>query len=228
MHKHPGHFRVCEEAGHVGIRPSARDVVDDLGAILQRRPRHLRVHRVDADRNALPRKLFDDRQNARSFHLGVDAGGARPGRLAADVDDGGTIGGQRDTVADGAVRVDKQPTVGERVIGDVDDPHHLHPRVAHYRRIRSSASDRDAASTLNWPRTAEVVVTAPGLRTPRIAMQRCSASTTTITPRGLSLFINASAICAVSRSCTWGRLAYRSTTRAIFDNPVTRPSSPGM
>ena len=47
---------------------------------------------------------------------------------------------------------------------------------------------------------AEVVVLAPGLRMPRIAMQRCWASITTITPRGSSLRINASAICAVSRS----------------------------
>ena len=81
---------------------------------------------------------------------------------------------------------------------------------------------------LNWPRTADVVVTAPGLRTPRIAMHRCSASTTTITPRGSSLFTRASAIWLVSRSCTCGRLAYRSTSRAILDSPVTLPSLPGM
>ena len=50
-------------------------------------------------------------------------------------------------------------------------------------------------------------------------MHRCSASMTTMTPRGSSLRISASAICAVSRSCTCGRLAYRSTSRAIFDKP---------
>src|SRR5688500_19514033 len=33
------------------------------------------------------------------------------------------------------------------------------------------------------PRTAEVMVRAPALRTPRMVMQRCSASITTITPR---------------------------------------------
>ena len=36
------------------------------------------------------------------------------------------------------------------------------------------------------PQTADVVVTAPGLRMPRIAMQRCSASMTTIAPAGRS------------------------------------------
>ena len=38
---------------------------------------------------------------------------------------------------------------------------------------------------VHLPRTAEVMVRAPALRTPRIVMQRCSASITTITPRGL-------------------------------------------
>ena len=65
---------------------------------------------------------------------------------------------------------------------------------------------------------------APGLRMPRIAMHRCSASITTIAPRGSSLRTSASAICVVSRSCTCGRLAYRSTSRASLDSPVTRPS----
>ena len=39
---------------------------------------------------------------------------------------------------------------------------------------------------------------------------------------------SASAIWVVSRSCTCGRLAKPSTSRAIFDRPVMRPSSPGM
>ena len=44
------------------------------------------------------------------------------------------------------------------------------------------ASDRVAALRM-MPRTAEVTVLEPGLRTPRIDMHRCSASTTTSTPR---------------------------------------------
>ena len=55
----------------------------------------------------------------------VDPGGAGAGRFAPDVDDGGTLGGQRDTVLDSAFAVEEQATVGERVICDVDDPHHL-------------------------------------------------------------------------------------------------------
>mgnify|MGYP000847843985 FL=1 len=44
------------------------------------------------------------------------------------------------------------------------------------------ASERVAALRM-MPRTAEVTVLEPGLRTPRIDIHRCSASTTTSTPR---------------------------------------------
>ena len=43
------------------------------------------------------------------------------------------------------------------------------------------ASARVAGFSLNRPRTAEVTVSAPGFFTPRIDMQRCSASMTTKT-----------------------------------------------
>ena len=78
------------------------------------------------------------------------------------------------------------------------------------------------------PRTAEVTVTAPGLRTPRMLMQRCSASITTRAPRGSSRSTMASAIWEVSRSWTWGRLASPSTSRASLDSPVIWPCSLGM
>ena len=67
-------------------------------------------------------------------------------------------------------------------------------------------SARVAALSLNRPRTADVTVSVPGLRTPRIDMHRCSASIITNAPRGCSTSTIASAICVVSRSCTCGRL----------------------
>ena len=57
------------------------------------------------------------------------------------------------------------------------------------------------------PRTAEVIVRAPAFLTPRIVMQRCSASMTTMTPRASRISISESATCVVSRSWTCGRLA---------------------
>ena len=56
------------------------------------------------------------------------------------------------------------------------------------------ASARVATSRI-CPRTADVTVREPGLRTPRIDMHRCSHSTTTSTPRGWSSATSASAIC---------------------------------
>ena len=62
------------------------------------------------------------------------------------------------------------------------------------------------AGLSSMPRTADVTVRDPGLRTPRIDMHRCSASTTTMTPRGSRMRMSASAIWDVNRSCTWGAL----------------------
>ena len=56
-------------------------------------------------------------------------------------------------------------------------------------------------------RTADVMVRAPALRTPRMVMQRCSASITTITPRASRSSMRESATWVVSRSWTCGRLA---------------------
>ena len=126
MHQHPRHSRVGEQRRHVGIGPAAGDVVDDLGAVLQRRPRHLGVHRVDADRNSLSGKLFDHRKHACDLDPRVDAGGAGAGRLTADIDDRGALRGQLEAVLDGAVAVEEQAPVGEGVVGDVHDPHDLH------------------------------------------------------------------------------------------------------
>ena len=68
------------------------------------------------------------------------------------------------------------------------------------------ASLRVAAARM-MPRTADVTVLVPGLCTPRMDMHRCSASTTTSTPLQPRRSTMASATCAVSRSCTWGRRA---------------------
>src|ERR1700759_4295934 len=99
-----------------------------------------------------------------------------------------------------------------------------------YRLPNSSdiASARDRASLRKLPRTAEVTVVAPGLRTPRMDMHRCSHSSTTITPRGSRIRIRASAIWQVIRSCTCGRLAYTSASLASLDRPVISPLPFGM
>ena len=55
----------------------------------------------------------------------VDADGAGPGGLTTHVDDGGTLGRQSQTVRHRSVGVQIASTVGEGIVGDVHDPHHL-------------------------------------------------------------------------------------------------------
>ena len=59
--------------------------------------------------------------------------------------------------------------------------------------------------------------------TPRMRMQRCSPSTTTATPSGLSTSMRSWAICFVMRSWTWRRREYTSTIRASFEMPTILP-----
>ena len=82
------------------------------------------------------------------------------------------------------------------------------------------------ASSRTVPCRAEVTVRAPGFCTPRNDMHRCSASSTTPTPRGRSVRSSQRATCVVSRSWTCRPRACRSTTRASFDRPMIR--SPGQ
>ena len=79
--------------------------------------------------------------------------------------------------------------------------------AAALRWISAIASARVVALVRNWPRTAEVMVRAPAFFTPRMVMQRCSASMTTMTPRASRSSMSASATWVVSRSWTCGRLA---------------------
>lgn len=71
---------------------------------------------------------------------------------------------------------------------------------------------------------ALVTVLLPGFFTPRTVMHMWAASTITPTPRGCSSVITSSAICSVIRSCTCGRLATPSTTRASLLSPTTLPA----
>ena len=58
VHQHPRHLGVGDHPRHVRVGPATGHVVDDLRAVLQRRPRHVRVHRVDADGDALRRQAL--------------------------------------------------------------------------------------------------------------------------------------------------------------------------
>src|SRR5699024_7936350 len=222
--------RLRGQTQHSRLTLPGGDVVDDGRTGIEGRAGHGLPHRVHTDAGPVAGQFADHGEHAGELLLLGDACGAGARRFPADVDDVCPALQQVDAVGD-RVRV-REPTtaVGEGGRGDVEDPHDLRARPVHGHhllRMRLIASERDAASR-SWPRTADVIVEEPGFCTPRIDMHRCSASTTTIAPRGCRCVTSASAICVVRRSCTCGRRAKTSTSRASFDSPVTRPSTPGM
>ena len=91
-----------------------------------------RMVSTETDR-AVGGERLDDGYDATQLLLDERSGRARPGRLAADVEDVGTVREQLPPVRDRALGVEEQPAVGERVGRDVDDPHHLR-RLRHARQ----------------------------------------------------------------------------------------------
>ena len=70
-------------------------------------------------------QALDHRQHAAQLLLLGQRVGARPGRLAADVDDVRAVGRHPHARLDGAIDVvEEHAAVGERIGGDVEDPHH--------------------------------------------------------------------------------------------------------
>src|SRR5665647_1731435 len=244
-----------DQAGHHGIGRARGDVVDDHGAVLEGRLCDRRPGRVDTHDHPGPGEPGHHRDDPVELLLSADPDGPGPGGLTADIDDVRAVGRQCEATRDGPVRAVPLTAVAERVGRDVEDPHHEATRdrgqragersrtvvqrergVHHlsleidpgqWPRMRLIASARVATSRI-CPRTADVTVRAPGLRTPRIDMHRCSHSITTITPRGDRAATSASATCEVKRSWTWGRRAYRSTSRATLLRPVMVPVAEGM
>ena len=95
--------------------------------------------------------------------------------------------------------------------------------VANNKSHRPLISDKASSlvdSRFIPPRMAEVTTEDPGFFTPRMVRHRCSASTTTSTPSGFSLFIKRSAMSAASRYCSCSLLAMTSTTFTKLENPV--------
>ena len=86
----PRHARVGQAAAHV---------VDHVRAGRQGGGSHRGPHRVDADDHALGGQRPHDGQHPAQLLLGVDPLRARPGRLAADVDEVGAVGDEGQPVA---------------------------------------------------------------------------------------------------------------------------------
>ena len=84
--EHDVRRRAGDGGEHVRVGEAARHVVDDPGAGLDRGERRRGVHRVDADDGAGVGERPHDRQHPLLLDGHGDALRARPGRLAADVE----------------------------------------------------------------------------------------------------------------------------------------------
>ena len=100
VHHHVGHARLRHQPGHVRVGESAAHVVDQADPGLERQLGHLGAHRVHADHHPGPDQFGDDRLDPAQLLVGGDPLRARPGRLAADVDDVGALGDQLQAVLD--------------------------------------------------------------------------------------------------------------------------------
>jgi hypothetical protein len=124
VHQHDGDARGRGHLGHALVRPPPGHVVDEGGTGVERPFRNLGSHRVDRHRDALVDQAGDHRDDAAQLLLGVDAQRTGSRRLAADVDDVGTLGDELEPVLDGGVGVQPLAAVGEGVGGDIHHPHH--------------------------------------------------------------------------------------------------------
>ncbi len=121
------HVRVGEPPGYVidECRPCLDGFLGDGGA-----------HGVDREHDVVIREGFDDGDHALEFGLFGDANSTGAGGFAADVDDGGSVADHVAGVGNGdvgACEVGGKPltTVGEGVVGDVKDTHHVCARCIH-------------------------------------------------------------------------------------------------
>ena len=134
MHEAEVGARLRHHAGELRIGAERRDVVDELCAELERASRHVRLGRVDRDRQ-LSRDRLEHRHDTPELLVERDARRAGAGRLAADVQQVGAVVHQPQGVSDGDGRIKVAAAVGEAVRGDVDDPEderaaELEPAVA--------------------------------------------------------------------------------------------------
>ena len=86
VHEHPRDAGVGDDRSHGGIGQSAADVVHHPGARREGGGGHGRPGGVDADRDPAPAELGDHGQDPAALLVGGHAAGARPRRLAPDVD----------------------------------------------------------------------------------------------------------------------------------------------
>ena len=126
VHQHVGRFGVRNDFPHVWIGVASGDVVDEVGAGVQRSARHRGVKGVDAEQGVRMgrSKGGQDGREARPFFVRTDLHGARPRRLGSEVKHVGPFTKHPLGLGDRASRVVPRPAVVKRIGREVEDAHH--------------------------------------------------------------------------------------------------------
>jgi hypothetical protein len=123
VHEHPRHPGLGHHGGHVRVGQAAAHVVDQDSARFDGGCGDPGPGGIDTDGDALPGELGDHWDRPGQLLLDVDAPGAGPGRLPADVDVVRAAADHFDAVRDGGLSEAVTAAVGEGVRGHVEDAH---------------------------------------------------------------------------------------------------------
>ena len=110
------------ERDYAGVIITARDIIDDAGAGIQRGLGHPGTAGVNADGDLLRlyfSELFNDRQHPPDLRFFTDPRRAGPSGLTADIDNIGALVDHPPAMPDGGLRLFKPAAIGKTVRRDV-------------------------------------------------------------------------------------------------------------
>ena len=128
MHEHHGQPRIGRHPHAECIVLQGRNVVQDMHARQRCAPHHLRLACIDGDPRACTAdEALDNGHDAVQLFVQGYGIGARPGELAADIEDVGSLFLEPKGMSDGGLCGGELPRIGKAVRGDVDDAHDARP-----------------------------------------------------------------------------------------------------
>ncbi len=126
VHHDVGRSGVRNDLPHVWIGVAAGDVIDEVGAGIQRPARHRGVKGVDAEQGVRVgvSQGGQDGREARPFFVRADLLGTGPRRLGSEIEHVGPFTKHPLGLGDRAPRVVPRPAIVKRIGREVEDAHH--------------------------------------------------------------------------------------------------------
>ena len=124
VHQDDAHPGVGDDAGHFAVILQAPNVIDDGRARLDGGGGDARLHRIDGDRRRHPAvKPRDHRDHTGKLLVRRDRDGAGPGRLAADIQNGGALRGKARAMFHRRRGFSVDAAIGKRIRRHVHNAH---------------------------------------------------------------------------------------------------------